>query len=140
MAVGTVNWYLRRMIKKGYVKTKQLERRSLKYFMTPAGLALKARLAKEYMEASLRVYRQLRRAAQETLAQVSAAGYEGVVLDGDGAGEAASDGAWDILRLTCMEQGVQVEGDSAAVPRIRREGRAFAVTWPRDTDDPNNHR
>jgi len=66
VAVGTVNWYLKRLVKKGYVKTKQLERRNLKYFVTPSGLARKAQLTKEYLEASLRVYRELRRAAQET--------------------------------------------------------------------------
>jgi DNA-binding MarR family transcriptional regulator len=137
VAVGTVNWYMKRLIKKGYVKTKQLERRNLKYFVTPAGLALKARLTKEYMEASLRVYRELRRAAKETLDRVQDAGYDRVALDGDGASgspgagvrDAGSEGAMDILRLTCLEQGIALDG-AAASPRIRAEGRSFAVTWP----------
>lgn len=127
MAVGTVNWYLKRLIKKGYIKTKQLERRNLKYFVTPAGLALKARLTKEYMEGSLRVYRELRETALETLAQVDEAGYESVALEGDGqdAGE-----AMDIFRLTCLEQGVAVDGSKAEAPRIHPDGRSFAITWP----------
>jgi lipopolysaccharide/colanic/teichoic acid biosynthesis glycosyltransferase len=125
--VGTVNWYLKRLVKKGYVKTKQLERRNLKYFVTPAGLALKARLTTEYMEASLRVYRELRRAAQETLTGVSEAGYESVALESDGedAGE-----AMEIFRLTCLERGTTICDDEATVPRIRADGTAFAVTWP----------
>jgi lipopolysaccharide/colanic/teichoic acid biosynthesis glycosyltransferase/DNA-binding MarR family transcriptional regulator len=127
VAVGTVNWYLKRLVKKGYVKTKQLERRNLKYFVTPAGLALKARLTTEYMEASLRVYRELRRAAQETLTGVSEAGYESVALESDGedAGE-----AMEIFRLTCLERGTTICDDEATVPRIRADGTAFAVTWP----------
>lgn len=128
VAVGTVNWYLKRLIKKGYVKTTQLERRNLKYFVTPAGLALKARLTREYMEASLRVYRELRHAAKETLARVSEAGYEGVVLDGDG--EAGANEAMEIFRLTCLEQGVVLDGAGAGVPRVRADGRTFAITWP----------
>ena len=133
VAVGTVNWYLKRLIKKGYVKTKQLERRNLKYFVTPAGLALKARLTREYMEASLRVYRELRQAAQETLAEVDRAGYESVALedDGENAGE-----AMEILQLTCLEQGVTIRDDDATMPRIRADGTAFAVTWPDSTSQP----
>jgi DNA-binding MarR family transcriptional regulator len=127
VAVGTVNWYLKRLIKKGYVKTRQLERRNLKYFVTPAGLALKARLTREYMEVSLRVYRELRRAAQETLARVDQAGYESVAL-GD-AGEDAGE-AMEILRLTCLEQGLIIRDDEDTAPRIRADGTGFAVTWP----------
>jgi DNA-binding MarR family transcriptional regulator len=125
VAVGTVNWYLKRLIKKGYVKTKQLERRNLKYFVTPSGLALKARLTKEYLEVSLRVYRELRQAAQETLAQVRRRGYEAVRVDGDGQ-------TLEIFRLTCLEQGVMID-QSATVPHIRADGRGFAVSWPGGT-------
>jgi len=127
VAVGTVNWTLKRLIKKGYVKTKQLERRNLRYFVTPAGLALKARLTKEYIEVSLRVYRELRQAAQDALAEVSEAGHGVIAIEGDGAGTME---ALEILRLTCLEQGVRVDGADSAVPRVRAEGTGFAVSWP----------
>jgi DNA-binding MarR family transcriptional regulator len=127
VAVGTVNWYLKRLIKKGYVKTRQLERRNLRYFVTPAGLALKARLTKEYMEVSLRVYRELRQAAQETLAEVDRQGYRAIAIERYGEG---SREALEILRLTCMEQGVTVDGAESAVPRVRVEGTGFGVSWP----------
>ncbi len=126
VAVGTVNWYLKRLIKKGYVKTKQLERRNLKYFVTPAGLALKAKLTREYVEASLNVYRELRQAADETLAEVAAAGYEAVALEHDGVG---AEGALDILRLTCLDHGMTLDG-SAKAPRVRVDGKGFTVAWP----------
>lgn len=127
VAVGTVNWYLKRLIKKGYIKTKQLERRNLKYFVTPAGLALKARLTKEYMDGSLRVYRELRESALETLGRVDEAGYESVALEGDGedAGE-----AMEIFRLTCLEQGVTTARAAETVPRVRADGTSFEVAWP----------
>jgi DNA-binding MarR family transcriptional regulator len=124
VAVGSVNWYLKRLIRKGYVKATKMERRRLKYFVTPQGLALKARLTSEYMEVSLRVYRQLRQTARETLSQVSDAGYTAVKADD-------KDEAMEIFRLTCLEAGVSVEKNpSSPLPEVRAEGTQFVVEWP----------
>jgi DNA-binding MarR family transcriptional regulator len=124
VAVGSVNWYLKRLIHKGYVKATRMERRRLRYFVTPKGLALKARLTSQYMEASLRVYRELRQAARETLAQVRGAGYEAVIVDG-------KDEAMEIFRLTCLEEGMRVEKNpSSPLPKVQAEGTRFAVEWP----------
>ncbi len=124
VAVGTVNWYLKRMMRKGYVKATQMERRRLKYFVTPTGLALKSRLTKEYMEVSLRVYRELRQAARETLAQVRDGGYTIVKVDGRGE-------AMDIFLLTCLEEGVGIEKEpTAPLPGVWAEGTRFVVEWP----------
>jgi len=122
VAVGSVNWYLKRLIRKGYVKAKRMERRRLKYLVTPQGLALKARLTSQYMEASLRVYRELRQAARETLAQVHSRGYTAVKVDG-------KDEAMEIFRLTCLEEGVAVE-KASSLPEVRAEGMGFVVEWP----------
>jgi DNA-binding MarR family transcriptional regulator len=124
VAVGSVNWYLKRLIHKGYVKAKQMERRRLKYFVTPQGLALKARLTSEYMQYSLRVYRELRQAARETLAQVRSKGYSAVRADG-------KDEAMEIFHLTCLEEGLRVEkAPSSPLPEVRAEGTGFVVAWP----------
>src|SRR5512135_522609 len=82
LAVGSVNWYLKRLIGTGYVKVTHLQRRKLHYFLTPSGLALKLELTRGYLEVSLRVYRELRQAARETLAEVSQRGYTVVCPDG----------------------------------------------------------
>ena len=37
VAVGKVNWYLKRLVSKGYVKVTHLQRRKLHYFLTPSG-------------------------------------------------------------------------------------------------------
>jgi DNA-binding MarR family transcriptional regulator len=124
VAVGTINWYLKRMMRKGYVKAKQMERRRLKYFVTPQGLALKARLTKEYMEVSLRVYRELRQAARETLARVRESGY--VAVKADGKSE-----AMEIFWLTCLEEGVGIERNpTMPLPEVWAEGTQFVVEWP----------
>ncbi len=121
VSVGSVNWYLKRLINKGYVKATRMKRSRLKYFVTPEGLALKAKLAKEYMEVSLRVYRELRQAARDTLASVREAGYAGVKANGKSE-------AMEIFRLTCLEEGMDVGNDSASsLPEVRVEGTGFVV-------------
>ena len=124
VAVGSVNWYLKRLIKKGYVKATRMQRSRLKYFVTPEGLALKAKLTSQYMEVSLRVYRELRQAARKTLADVRERGYAAVRADG-------KDEAMEIFHLTCLEEGVLVEKSSASpLPEVRAEGTGFVVKWP----------
>jgi DNA-binding MarR family transcriptional regulator len=124
VAVGSVNWYLKRLIRKGYVKATKMERRRLKYFVTPDGLALKTRLTKEYMQHSLRVYRELRQAAKETLAQVRDRGHMAVKANDKGE-------AMEIFHLTCLEEGMPIERASPSpLPEIRTEGMGFVVEWP----------
>jgi DNA-binding MarR family transcriptional regulator len=129
VAVGSINWYLKRLIRKGYVKVTHLQRRKLKYFVTPQGLAVKARLTSQYMEASLQVYRELRRAAHDTLIRVRAAGHDTVLLDGNGE-------AMEIFRLTCLEQGVRTTTKAAeSIPRVGVEGTRFVLGWPQHSSD-----
>jgi DNA-binding MarR family transcriptional regulator len=127
VAVGTVNWYLKRLVNKGYVKVTHLQRRKLHYFLTPSGLALKLELTRSYMDVSLRVYRELRGAARAALRQVSEAGYGSVCIEGH-------DEATEILRLTCLEESVKLNSDSAGVPLLKTSGVGFVVIWPLDGD------
>jgi DNA-binding MarR family transcriptional regulator len=122
VAVGSVNWYVKRLIGKGYIKVTHLERRKLHYFLTPSGLAMKVKLTKSYMDVSLRVYRELRQAAQQRLKEVQQAGYGAIAIEGN-------DEAAEILRLTCIEQGMKVE-KKASAPMIRADGQGFEVVWP----------
>ena len=123
VAVGSVNWYLKRLIEKGYVKVTHLQRRKLHYFLTPSGIALKVKLTHSYMDVSLRVYRELRQAAQRALAEVAQVGHSSVFIEGD-------DEAAEILRLTCLEHGLKVSIQRDEVPILRSNGIDFAVTWP----------
>src|SRR3972149_6101734 len=84
IAIGTVNWYLKRLTAKGFVKVKQLQRRRLRYLITPHGITERSRLAMSYLEVSMRLYRETRTEAQRLLEQVRAAGCHGVRLEGDG--------------------------------------------------------
>ena len=124
VAVGSVNWYLKRLIRKGYIKVTHLERRKLKYFVTSQGLALKARLTSQHMKASLRLYRELRQAAQETLSEIRGMGYSVVYMKG-------GDEAAEIFRLACPEHGIKPAALGAeGVPTVGVEGTRFGVYWP----------
>ena len=107
VAVGTVNWHLKRLIAKGYVKVKRAQRRKLRYIITPEGLAFRAMLTVNYIETSMRLYRKTRQYVRELLAQVRQAGYDHVYINGDG-------DIADICRLTCLELGIRVGDRSAA--------------------------
>src|SRR5215510_4152865 len=104
VAVGTVNWHLKRLIAKGYVKVKRAERKKLRYIITPEGIALRARLAVDYVERSLTLYRRVRQRVREHLSQVQKAGYNRVRIVGKG-------DVADICRLTCLEQNIAVVAD-----------------------------
>jgi DNA-binding MarR family transcriptional regulator len=114
VAVGTVNWHLKRLIAKGYVKVKRAERKKLRYIITPEGIALRARLAVDYVERSFSLYRKTRQRVSEFLAQVKNAGYDQVRVVGKG-------DVADICRLTCLEHGIEVVTDKG-VPALHVEG------------------
>lgn len=100
VAVGTVNWHIKRLVAKGYVKVKRAQRRKLRYIITPEGLAFRARLTVNYIETSMRLYRKTRLRVRELLNEAKRAGHDQVHIDGDG-------DIADICRLTCLEQGIQ---------------------------------
>ncbi len=109
VAVGTANWYVKRLLSKGYIKVTQLQRRRLRYLITPKGVAEKSRLTVEYMRVSLQLYRNIREQSLAALRQARRAGHTQVVIEGDG-------DAADICRLTCVEQGVTVVTKQRAAP------------------------
>ncbi|MCE7982412.1 MAG: winged helix-turn-helix transcriptional regulator [Caldilinea sp. CFX5] len=128
VAVGTVNWYLKRWSKKGYIKIRRISRWQWSYLLTPEGIARKARLASEYVEASLSLYRRTRAEAKLLLTSVRATGAHHIILAGDG--EIA-----EICRLTCLEMGIDIVAETTPqhqlqhVPMIRIEGVRLVLIW-----------
>jgi hypothetical protein len=107
VAVGTINWHLKRLIEKGYVKIKRAERKKLRYIITPDGIALRARLTVDYIEQQFLLYRRVRQRVNEQIEQVRNAGYGRVRIMGTG-------DVAEICKLTCMEQGIEVVTDGNA--------------------------
>ncbi|MDI6768579.1 MAG: winged helix-turn-helix domain-containing protein [Anaerolineales bacterium] len=107
VAVGTINWHLKRLIDKGYVKIKRAERKKLRYIITPEGIALRARLTVDYIEQQFLLYRKTRQRVKEYIEEIHRAGYEQARLVGEG-------DVADVCRLTCLEQGIAVVPDGDA--------------------------
>ncbi|HXQ33649.1 MAG TPA: winged helix-turn-helix domain-containing protein [Anaerolineales bacterium] len=114
VAVGTVNWHLKRLIAKGYVKVKRAERKKLRYIITPEGIALRARLAVDYVEKSFSLYRKTRQHVREYISEVQGAGYDRLRIVGKG-------DVADICQLTCLEHGIKVVTDKG-VPALQVDG------------------
>ena len=114
VAVGTVNWHLKRLIAKGAVKVSRAERKKLRYIITPEGIALRARLAVDYVERSFSVYRRTRQRVKDHLLKVKQAGFDRVRIVGSG-------DVADICKLTCIEQGVSIVNDKT-VPALVLDG------------------
>ncbi len=114
VAVGTVNWHIKRLVAKGYLKVKRLERKKLRYIITPEGLALRTRLAMDYVQHSFELYRKIRARVKEQLTEVRQAGFDRVRILGEG-------DVAEICALTCLEQGIAVVNDPQA-PALRIEG------------------
>src|SRR5262245_28745404 len=114
VAVGTVNWHLKRLIAKGYVKVQRAERKKLRYIITPEGIALRARLTIDYIERSFDLYRKTRQRVKEHLDAVRAAGFNRIRILGEG-------DVADICRLSCLEQGFMIVQDATA-PALEVKG------------------
>lgn len=113
VAVGTVNWHIKRLISKGYVKAKRARRKKLRYIITPEGLALRAKLTVNYVENQMRLYRRTRERVKELLSEIEEAGHDRVRVEGGS--EIA-----DVCHLTCLEQGFEiVEDDTAPVLSVQ---------------------
>ncbi len=126
VAVGTVNWHLKRMVAKGYVKVKRAQRRKLRYIITPEGLAFRARLTIDFIEQSFLLYRRVRARVGDHLKTVRDAGHSSVYIRGEG-------DIADIIRLTCLEQGInglpvpEAPNRPLALPVLAVEGLGVAL-------------
>jgi DNA-binding MarR family transcriptional regulator len=101
IAVGSVNWYIKRLIERGYLKATRMDRTRLRYNLTGDGMAAFTRNAMQYMKGSLEVYRSLRNQAQQMVQQMQRKSIHEVHLVGN-------NDIIDILRLTCIEAGIAI--------------------------------
>ena len=126
VAVGTVNWHLKRLVAKGYVKVKRAQRRKLRYIITPDGISFRARLTINYVENQLRLYRNTRERVKKFLSEVKQEGYKDVRLVGNG-------DIAEICRLTCLEAGINIK-DAPDVPTLEIKGWKVYLNWSEPHD------
>ena len=103
IALGLVNAYLKRCIKKGLVKVRSAPARRYAYYLTPQGFAEKSRLTVDYLSYSFGFFRQAKTDCSELFKAASARGVETILLVGQ------SDLA-EIAALCAMERGIKIAG------------------------------
>jgi DNA-binding MarR family transcriptional regulator len=84
IALGLANAYLKRCVKKGYVKVRQVPRNRYAYYLTPRGFSEKSRLTAEYLSQSFSLFRQAREQYADLMAGCAARGWSTVALWGAG--------------------------------------------------------
>jgi DNA-binding Lrp family transcriptional regulator len=86
IALGLTNIYLKRLVRKGYIKCVNVQSNRISYLITPRGIAEKARLTYEFMDYSLHLYSEVRQHLREVLQECAAADRRVAIF---GRGEAA---------------------------------------------------
>ena len=71
IALGLTNLLVRRLVHKGWVRAIQIKPNRVRYLITPAGIAEKARMSRAYFEGSLQFYRQTRNRIQQRFSALS---------------------------------------------------------------------
>ena len=101
IALGLVNAYLKRCVKKGLVKIGQAPARRYAYYLTPHGFAEKSRLTVEYLSSSFSFFRRAREDCSSVLTAAHARGWNRIALIG------VSDLA-EIATICALEQGITI--------------------------------
>jgi DNA-binding MarR family transcriptional regulator len=101
IALGLVNAYLKRCVKKGLLKIGQAPARRYAYYLTPHGFAEKSRLTVEYLSRSFSFFRRAREDCSTVLKSAHMRGWNRIALLG------VSDLA-EIAAICALEQGIAI--------------------------------
>jgi len=114
IALGLANFYIKRLVQKGYVEVIYLEKNRLDYLITPKGIAEKSRLTYNYIQRSYRYVRKVRIRMREHLKELARDGVGTVVIYGGG-------DMGEVAYLALQESGIKLVG----VIDASRAGRPF---------------
>ncbi|MBC9877534.1 winged helix-turn-helix transcriptional regulator [Bradyrhizobium sp. INPA01-394B] len=82
IALGLVNAYLKRAIKKGFVKVGQAPTRRYAYYLTPQGFSEKSRLTVQFLTSSFSLFRRAKDEYGIIFDRAQALGFRRIVLAG----------------------------------------------------------
>ena len=99
IALGLANIYVKRLMRKGYIKCVNVQPNRISYLITPRGIAEKARLTYEFMDYSLHLYREVRQHLRDVLQECAEAERRVAIF---GRGEAA-----ELAYLSLKESGLE---------------------------------
>lgn len=101
IALGLVNAYLKRCVKKGLVKVSEAPARRYAYYLTPHGFAEKSRLTVEYLSHSFGFFRQAKSDCSLVLQNAEQNGIRRILLAG------RSDLA-EITAICALDHGIEI--------------------------------
>ena len=103
IALGMANTYLKRCVRKGYIKVRQIPSNRYSYYLTPKGFSEKSRLTAEYLSSSFTFFRRAKDQCLESLRYAEARGWQRVALVG------VSD-LTEIFTLCAIEHSINLVG------------------------------
>ena len=114
ISLGLANAFLKTVLNKGWLRARKVKARRWFYFLTPQGTLEKSRLTLNYLQRTLKSFRELRNQADQLLAELSSHGVKGVHLIGE-------EDFLDIIGL-CLEH-YQIRCLSKIIKPKEEEGR-----------------
>jgi DNA-binding MarR family transcriptional regulator len=113
IALGLVNAYLKRCVKKGLIKMKEAPARRYAYYLTPRGFSEKSRLTVEYLSSSFSFFRRARAECCDVLMVAQSRGWKRIALAG------VSDLA-EIATICALERDIEIVAVVDAGSRLSR--------------------
>ena len=103
IAVGLTNAYVKRAVRRGWIRMQKVPARRYAYYLTPKGLSEKSRLAVEYLSSSFGFFRRARSQCLDCLREAERNGWKRVAFVG--ASELA-----EIASLAAREADIELVG------------------------------
>ncbi|MDP6353095.1 MAG: winged helix-turn-helix transcriptional regulator [Alphaproteobacteria bacterium] len=131
IALGMTNAYVKRCVKKGWIKVKQVPARRYRYYLTPKGFAEKTRLTAQFFSDSLTFFRRARQSFTRLYGELAADGRRRVVLCG-------VDDLTEIAILCALDHTIEVvgvfdpeglSGTMYGIPPVRPDQAIEADAW-----------
>ncbi|GJL81742.1 MAG: hypothetical protein DHS20C01_13760 [marine bacterium B5-7] len=103
VALGLANSYIKRCVKKGFIKINEAPANRYLYYLTPKGFKEKSRLTARFLSSSLNFYRSAAESCERVFVNCAMDGVSHIILCGDS--ELA-----EIAFLKSLESGISVDG------------------------------
>lgn len=101
IALGLVNSYLKRCVRKGLLKASEIPARRYAYYLTPQGFAEKSRLTARYLSVSFSLLRRAREDFEFLFDAAKKKGFDRILLLGEG-------DVADVAQLVAMHSKIQI--------------------------------
>lgn len=103
VAIGLVNSFVKRLVRRGFIRIKRVPKRRYLYMLTPKGVAEKGRLTIRFIQDSLKLYRDYRAKCKGIFVNLAKDGVSSVYLVGSG-------DLAEIAYLSLQEVGIKISG------------------------------